>query len=75
MATAYARELEQRIARQQEESVENLDGLRRNINGAIETTARQRNGDADGQRATDEKNQASSRMLTATAHQNREIYL
>ena len=36
----YARELDQRIAEQQEEGVEDINGLWGSIHGAIETTAR-----------------------------------
>ena len=85
VAAEYARELDQRIAEQQEEGVEDINGLWSSIHGAIETTARevvgttrgrQPNGwfDAECQRATDEKNRARSRMLTAATRQNRERY-
>ena len=85
VAEEYARELDQRIAEQQEERVADINGLWSSIHGAIETTARdvvgttsgrQRNGwfDAECQRATDEKNRARSRMLTAATRQNREKY-
>jgi hypothetical protein len=85
VAEEYARKLDQRIEEQQQEGVGDINGLWKNIHGAIESTARevvgttrgrQRNSwfDAECQEKTDEKNQARKRMLTAPTRLNRENY-
>ena len=79
----YARKLDERI--EERLSGDNLTAVWRTVHEEISTTATevlgttrttQRNGwfDAECQRATDEKNRARSRMLTAATRQNMQRY-